>query len=1558
MSKSKNPASKSTAGAAGEKPNPFGVSLKPIGKNLTLDRGANSVITTSKEDPDSEKSKSQVERLKNVFGKDEVPSEKKISPRLDKGISRPLSSTSSSSSSAKTSVRGKSSQGAGQSKINEIKIGVFTLSKESSVSKEKTKSNAKNANVSSASEELSSFSRTSFHQSRASQKNPTSSYDPITGEIKLDKAKVEKFASELKAEKKTNDPPWKVKLKSVNQATGSKKEETVVIGKSADCKASRLSVSEKDNSRRSSAIQPAQTAPFRRETKITNLTKASDTSKSVKKEKPEVNGIPKKSTDTKTTDQRKPEVKEDKPVRAKQKSVKNDKAVKEENQAKVSPRGDFVQRLIKQCETRDERQDSKVSKSDENLEFPETLLEKLAVLEGLVNDISSDESGDSEGGDGYDDVATVIECLAEEGILDITREIGTLQRSWLAGFGASGAKGNVSSDSDDEHDRIPLHVSEGQANKGINKHGNKVPKNCKKISQKVIQAYDWVEPLDPAHDSVEQNSNYELAGPVNGSMKGFNVGEKKKRRFAFRDIKLKRTQKLDKDARRQSAPPLESQSLKPKEEENIYNSPEETELPIPDWDTGSSRVSVAGSESTSSDSVTNPISMRPHTVIELSDKQARKLKKRQADNSESSTKWKKKWKEFYRRSQDLLDIPGLQMKLENLSLSQLPANVKQKLRERIKKKKIKKTGRLEINPVEEDDDFTDEFAASSSEDLRYDSNEGIYQTIGGVQDDAIPIVNVNLRVSASPEKIPISPAVSKDSVDSAPNLPPRTHTGSVYEKYSELGPKVSHDSPPDLPPTLPPKLSDLTPPTKPKLNTKRASLPGLQLVSGDLEVAPPLPPRNGRMSLGSLGNLDVRVPPQSSTSSLAESYLKQPKLADKFPSESPSKSDSVKRDSLLLGRVPPPLHIPILPDSVLEMEAVGAGGLTLGQGYLDMEQGEGRVESSPSRASGSSSVRAPFENMMDFKRRNKERRPDSAQVDIDFELDVSVCRSRYKSRFEREPLYQYYNKDYIKRQSWQRALSEEPSSPAAGKSSEKHSHDYINPEVTITISVENQQSSLPSVTEGETQNAPGAYLLSTVSPSGTVHRSLWSQVPEVVSSGVAENLTQEQKKEQEAMFEIITSEASYFKSLNVLINTFVMSPELCGEISEKAVLTKQQKHLLFSNIGAVRDASEKFLADLEARWNENVLISDISDIIIKHANENFDCYVKYCSNKTYQDRTYSDLLKNNPSFKEALIRLQGLPEVQGLPMASFFLLPMQRITRLPLLMDGVCRHRDQSHENHKEALQAQDALNKLVKKCNEGAKRMEQTEQLCMIEKQLDFKIKKVPIVSASRHLVKEGELTRIVTDSSSKRPFGKNRPSKQSLYLFLLNDLLLVTKRKGDNLFSVIDCTKRNSVHCEVIQSPENFPLLPNGAPSGCKNLFLMVMLENHEGKQVELILSCNSPSDRTRWMEAVTPKAHVSENERIYEEWDCPQVQAVHRYIATQPDELDLEEADVVNVFRKMADGWYEGERIRDGVRGWFPKSYVEEILSSHVRARNLRLRYRLLVASKDFSVTGKIS
>lgn len=49
----------------------------------------------------------------------------------------------------------------------------------------------------------------------------------------------------------------------------------------------------------------------------------------------------------------------------------------------------------------------------------------------------------------------------------------------------------------------------------------------------------------------------------------------------------------------------------------------------------------------------------------------------------------------------------------------------------------------------------------------------------------------------------------------------------------------------------------------------------------------------------------------------------------------------------------------------------------------------------------------------------------------------------------------------------------------------------------------------------------------------------------------------------------------------------------------------------------------------------------------------------------------------------------------------------------------------------------------------------------------------------------------------------------------------------------------------------------------------------------------------------EAETP------GEKLYEQWDCPQVITKHPYEAHEPDVLNLELGDVVNVTRKLPDG-----------------------------------------------------
>ncbi|KAH0815373.1 hypothetical protein GEV33_007417 [Tenebrio molitor] len=137
-------------------------------------------------------------------------------------------------------------------------------------------------------------------------------------------------------------------------------------------------------------------------------------------------------------------------------------------------------------------------------------------------------------------------------------------------------------------------------------------------------------------------------------------------------------------------------------------------------------------------------------------------------------------------------------------------------------------------------------------------------------------------------------------------------------------------------------------------------------------------------------------------------------------------------------------------------------------------------------------------------------------------------------------------------------------------------------------------------------------------------------------------------------------------------------------------------------------------------------------------------------------------------------------------------------------------------------------------------------------------------------------------------------------------------------------------------------------------RHLLFLTILENQNEKTVEFLLSCSSESDKERWVEAFSPPKSEDPDETLYECWDCPQVTAIHAYPASQPDELALSRGDTINVLRKMADGWYHGERMRDGQTGWFPANYTTEVANPHVRSRNLKQRYRLLAFSENYLKT----
>ncbi|XP_075969163.1 ephexin isoform X4 [Anticarsia gemmatalis] len=532
------------------------------------------------------------------------------------------------------------------------------------------------------------------------------------------------------------------------------------------------------------------------------------------------------------------------------------------------------------------------------------------------------------------------------------------------------------------------------------------------------------------------------------------------------------------------------------------------------------------------------------------------------------------------------------------------------------------------------------------------------------------------------------------------------------------------------------------------------------------------------------------------------------------------------------------------------------------------------------------------------------------------------------SLFTHEPLYQFYN-----------AAKVESVCRETGDSDSDAYDPGSQRSATSTTST-------TSVTSGASANPARPSAMALVAPRGP-SRTLWCEVPEVLNSAVLSSLAPAQKRLQEAKFELLTSEASYLNSLNVLEANFIAHPAF----RDPHIMPRDDWETIFATILPVRKCSQLLMNELEKCWQENILLQGICDIVRAHAERHFVVYVKYCENQALMVRALQRL-HTRPAFAQALKKLESHPSCQSLSLHSFLMLPMQRVTRLPLLLDAVLKNLAAEDDEYHACARALVTLNNYVSQCNEGARNTERIEEMYRLANIIEFPphIRDPPSLGPAcstrdrrpiRWLVRSGEMTQLVWKSDElKLTFGK-KFTKIPLHLFLFNDLLVIAKKKSEDQFVCVDHCARSLL--EVCAS--------DAGAASAKHALLITLLENHEGRTVEMLMSCGNETAWSRWSEALVAPTGGAEGEAVYAGWDCPQVCALYAYAPAQPDELPLAEGDVVNVTRKTSEGWYYGERTRDGEAGWFPGAYTAEIASAHVRARNLRQRYRLLALSGTY-------
>ncbi|XP_069098756.1 serine-rich adhesin for platelets-like [Pleurodeles waltl] len=435
--------------------------------------------------------------------------------------------------------------------------------------------------------------------------------------------------------------------------------------------------------------------------------------------------------------------------------------------------------------------------------------------------------------------------------------------------------------------------------------------------------------------------------------------------------------------------------------------------------------------------------------------------------------------------------------------------------------------------------------------------------------------------------------------------------------------------------------------------------------------------------------------------------------------------------------------------------------------------------------------------------------------------------------------------------------------------------------------------------------------------------SLWQDIPMIRGTSTLLSMTRDEQRLQEAKFELIMSEASYLRSLNIAVDHFQHSPDL------QTLLSNQERQWLFSRLQEVRDVSSDFLYDLEEKFEDNMYTFNVCDVVLSHAPAFRKVYVPYVTNQSYQDQTFQRLLSSNPRFQQVLAKLEGDAVCQRLSLKSFLILPFQRITRLKLLVQNILKRTRPGSREEAQATQAYSLLEKLIKDCNENVQRMRSTEELIYLSQKIEFECKIFPLISQSRRLVKQGELVEL--ESSTPLSF-KWKVITRPIYLHLFNDCLLLSRRREAAKFLVFDHARVSKVHgekCEVKMHGNN------------KNLFRLILQENNQGRRVEFLLRTETQSEKLRWISALAPQKKKPD---FLQYQDNPQVQCLKSYKAREHDELSLEKADVIMVTQQSKDGWMEGTRLSDGEHGWFPVENVEDISNKHVRLRNLKEEQRV--------------
>uniref|UniRef100_A0A672UZQ7 Intersectin-1 n=1 Tax=Strigops habroptila TaxID=2489341 RepID=A0A672UZQ7_STRHB len=336
-------------------------------------------------------------------------------------------------------------------------------------------------------------------------------------------------------------------------------------------------------------------------------------------------------------------------------------------------------------------------------------------------------------------------------------------------------------------------------------------------------------------------------------------------------------------------------------------------------------------------------------------------------------------------------------------------------------------------------------------------------------------------------------------------------------------------------------------------------------------------------------------------------------------------------------------------------------------------------------------------------------------------------------------------------------------------------------------------------------------------------------------------LTPTERKRQGYIHELIVTEENYVNDLQLVTEIFqkpLMESELLTE-KEVAMIFVNWKELIMCNI--------KLLKALRVRKKmsgEKMPVKMIGDILTAQL-PHMQPYIRFCSCQLNGAALIQQKTDEVPEFKDFVKRLAMDPRCKGMPLSSFLLKPMQRVTRYPLIIKNIIENTPENHPDHSHLKHALEKAEELCSQVNEGVREKENSDRLEWIQAHVQCE-------GLSEQLVFNS-----VTNCLGPRKFlhsGKlyKAKSNKELYGFLFNDFLLLTqiiKPLGSSGTDKVFSPKSN-LQYKMYKTPiflnEVLVKLPTD-PSGDEPIFHISHIDR------VYTLRAESINERTAWVQKI---------------------------------------------------------------------------------------------------------